>query len=235
MPKLSKNPDALYDLAWSFYSVGQVALAESSLESALAAGPALSQAPEAKTFLSFLTAAKTDAQSPQTVADAERTLKTNENYVPALMVVALAAQQKANETEAERIYQRVLAVYPLFLPATKNLVRLYAQHPDQTAKAYAIASSAREARESFPDDPDLTRLYAVLGCRQGDFARVLPLLEEGVRTRNQDAELFYYLGKAQIGVKQLRQARQSFQNALALNSLEPKLAQDAQRTLKDLK
>jgi tetratricopeptide (TPR) repeat protein len=229
--KLAGDPEVFYDLAWSDYSLGRVAEAQAAMRKAAQAQPPFAQAAEAKRFLAMTAAAASPTQTPETLAEVQRVLSAEPDCIPAIMALAVAVDHQANYQEAARLYERVLARYPAFVPAAKNLARLYSEHLGDDRKAYSLAS---KALESFPDDAELARLCAILAYRQGDLARSLPLLQDCLRKRDNDAELLYYLGMTQCGLKQPKPGRQALERALALN-LQPKLAQDAKRTLQTLK
>jgi len=228
--KLADDPDVLYDLAWSDYSLGRVEEAQTAMQKAAQANPPLAHAADAKRFLAMLAAAG-PTQTPETLAEVQKVLKADPDCVPALMASAVAVDHQANYQEAARLYERVLARFPAFAPAAKNLARLYCDNLGDDRKAYSLAS---KARESFPDDPELARLCAILAYRQGNFSLSLQMLQDCLRKNDKDAELLYYLGMTQYRLKQPKPSRQTLERALALN-LQPKLAQDARHTLQALK
>ena len=201
------------------------------MQKAAQANPPLAHAADAKRFLAMIAAAAGPTQSPETLAEVQKVLNTDPDCVPALMALAVAADHQAKFQEAARLYERVLARFPAFAPAAKNLARLYCDNLDDDRKAYSLAS---KARESFPEDPELARLCAILAYRQGNLSLSLPMLQDCLRTRENDAELLYYLGMTQYRLKQPKASRQTLERALALG-LPPKLAQDAKNTLQGLK
>lgn len=227
-PKLPNRPDVKYDLAWSYYSIGRVDDAAATMQSAAPALTGGRQA-EAKQFLTLLAAAK--APTADAAAQAGQILRTNADYVPALMVSAALAEQQNKPTDARALYEKVLAKYPLFVPATRSLAFLYAQPPADEQKAYDYAMKARPV---YPDDTRLTRTLGILCYRRGDYARASQLLQQSSATPNKDGELLYYLGMAHYQLKQKTQSKTELQAALSLN-LESKLADDARKTLAELK
>jgi tetratricopeptide (TPR) repeat protein len=227
-PKLPNQPDVQYDLAWSYYSMGRVSDAERTMQST---APALTGArlEDAKQFLALVAAAKTP--TPAAAAQAGKILATNANYVPALMVSALQAEQQGKQDDARSLYEKALARYPSFSPAARNLSILYAQHPGDEQKAYDLGVKARVA---YPNDPELARTLGVLAYRRGEYARASQLLQESSQPLSQDGEALYYLGMAHYQLKQKAQSKAELQRALGLN-LESKLAEDARKTLAELK
>jgi tetratricopeptide (TPR) repeat protein len=227
-PKLSKRPDVQYDLAWAYYAVGRVSDAEKTMQGA-AAALTTTRLADAKQFLAMVSAAKTPTAAAAT--QAAQILSTNSNYVPAIMVSAVQADQQGNSDDAGKLYERVLARYPAFAPAARNLTIFYAQHPGDDQKAYEMGVKIRGI---YPDDIQLERALGVLAYRRGDFPRAAQLLKDGSQTLTSDGELFYYLGMAQYQLKQTPQAKASLQRALMLK-IQAKPADDARKILAELK
>jgi Tfp pilus assembly protein PilF len=147
------------------------------------------------------------------------------------MVKALLAEQKPDPADAEAAYAEVLKLYPDFTPAQKQLALLYVRQTDHNDQAYALALKARKA---LPADPDLAKVLGMVLCRQGDFARASYLLLESVHQRPRDAELLYYLGLTEYHLKQRKDAKMYFQQALDSN-LSGSQAADARQKLAELK
>ena len=224
-----QNPELLYDLAEAFYSVGRVADARVTMQNALQTGAAFARANDARRFLAMVDPACQPAPAAQ--SQAAEILKTMPDYVPALMVKALLAEQKPDPADAEAAYAEVLKLYPDFTPAQKQLALLYVRQTDHNDQAYALALKARKA---LPADPDLAKVLGMVLCRQGDFARAAYLLQESVRQRSRDAELLYYLGLTQYHLKNRKDSKIYFQQALDLN-LSGNQAVDARQKLVELK
>jgi tetratricopeptide (TPR) repeat protein len=227
--KLPKEPAVLYDLAWADYSLGRVTEAEAAMQTpALAA--TFPGAAEAKRFLAMVAASRNPTPPAQAIAELQKTLAADPAYVPALFLSALASEQLSNYKEAAGSYDRILARYPLFAPAARNLALLCAEHLGQDGKAYTLAT---QARESFPEDAPLAKALGILAYRQGDYPRSAQLLSESARKADSDAEALYYLGMAQFRLKQRAQSKETLQRALALN-MPANLATEARRVLAGL-
>jgi tetratricopeptide (TPR) repeat protein len=227
--KLPNDPEIRYDVAWSQYSLGRVDEAEKTMQSAV---PALngSRLSGAKQFLTLVTAAKTPAQA--TTVPVTQILSTNADYVPAVMLAAIQAEQQSKFDDAGKLYSKALAVYPAFAPAARNLAVLSSRHPQaDDQKAYDLALKSRAL---YSDDTELTRALGVLAYRRADYARAAQLLQDSSQTLNSDGELFYFLGKAHYQLKHMPQSKVALQRALALN-IEAKSADDARKVLQELK
>ena len=227
--KLSLRSDVLYDLAWSYYSMGAVQNAEASMQKAV---PSLSggMLEDAKRFLAMVAAART-GPSPQDAAEANQVLSTNTSYVPAIMVVANQQDHQSQYDDARKLYEKALAHFPAFAPAARNLAILDARHPDNDQNAFQLGM---KARATFPDDAKLAGALGILAYRCGDYTQSAQLLMQGAEGPPQDGELLYYLGKADYQLKQNQKSKDALQRALALN-IPPELADDARKLLTQLK
>ncbi len=57
----------------------------------------------------------------------QRILQNDPDYIPALMVAGLIAEQKSDAQGAQKIYERIVARCPDFTPAKKRLAALAAK------------------------------------------------------------------------------------------------------------
>jgi tetratricopeptide (TPR) repeat protein len=226
---LPDDASVLYDLAWSRYSLGRLPEAEAAMER-------LSQmdvpaTPDARQFLKLVTASRDSARALQSEEEARRLLARESNSVPALMVCATAEQAKGNRSSAIQLLERILARYPSFVPAMTNLAQLHSQDQHALRRAFELASKAREA---LPEDPRVARLLGILACRKGDYPRAALLLAEAARRLPADAELAFYTGVAQHGLKHFTEAKAALQSALDLK-LSAELVPEARRLLSTIR
>jgi len=223
------NPQTLYDYAQAAYSIGKISDARAAMLNALQNGLASPQADNAGRFLDMVALA---ADPPQAVAAKSRIegfLESDSNNVPALMVVAVIDEQETNFVAEEHSYEKILARFPDFAPAQRELAVRYAEDPGNTDRAYALAI---KARQSFPNDAELGKALGIIVFWQGDYARAASLLQESASQRSTDAELFYYLGASQFRLKNHTESKGSLQRALSLN-LSGKMAANARQMLAD--
>jgi len=174
------------------------------------------------------------ARTPNAAATAQagQVLGTNADYVPAMMVLAIQAEQQGRADDALKLYDRALTHYPSFWPAARNLSILSARHSGgDDQRAYDIGTKARAV---YPDDIDLEQALGVLAYRRGDYAGAARLLSESSQTLNGDGEIFFYLGMAQYQLKHMQQSKVALQRALSL-PLETKSAEAAHKVLSELK
>jgi tetratricopeptide (TPR) repeat protein len=231
--KLPADPQLSYELAWAEYSLGRLPEAEAAMRAAVSSAGTL-PAPrldDAKRFVALVAAAKDSAPDMNAAVSAEKVLGVEPNYVPALIVSALAQQGRGNYKQAAELYDRVLAQYPLFAPATRNLAILCCDRLGQDQKAYDLGI---KARTSYPEDATLARSLGILMYRKADFSRAAQLLKQGIQARPTDGEALYFLGMAQYRLKSPTESKQSLRRALELN-LTLQQAAEAKRILAELK
>jgi len=227
--KLPNQPEVRYHLAWAYYSLGRVDDAQRTMQS-VASSLTGSQLNDAKQFLTFVAAAKDPAQAA--ALPAAQILKTNADYVPAMMVAAVQAEKQGKPDDAAQYYSKALAKYPSFAPAARSQAIISSKNPSGNLdqKTYDLAMKIRAGD---PKDNDLTRALGVLTYRRADYTRAVQLLQDSSQTLSKDGEVFYFLGMSQYQLKRPLPAKQALQQALALN-VSSKYADDAKKVLKEL-
>jgi tetratricopeptide (TPR) repeat protein len=227
-----QNPEVLYDFALASYSVGQVSDAASNAKSALQTGTGFSRADAATRFLDMIALAGDPALAAASSSRVQDVLKSQPDYVPALMVMGTIEDQKPDIHAAEQVYEKVLSLYPDFGPAKRRLAIQYAaDQPVDNQKALQLAMQAREA---YPADAEVAKALGIVVYRQGDYTRAVALLKESANRLTTDATLMYYLGMAQYRNNNLADSKLSLQRALELN-LKDELSSTAKQTLAGLK
>ncbi len=226
----SSNPQVLFDFAEASYAMGQVTDAEAAMRNALKTGSAFAGADEARRFLNMTALTTNPSQAGSAAAQVETILKSEPDYVPALMVMAGINEQN-NAGAAKQTYEKVLNRYPDFSPAQKRLTILCAETADNDPQAYEFATKARAA---FPDDAEVARAFGIILYLHGDYSQAERLLKESAAASNADPEILYYLGMAQYHLKKPADCKKNLQQALNLN-LPAQFAQQAKQVLIELK
>jgi tetratricopeptide (TPR) repeat protein len=227
-----QNPEVLFDFALASYSVGQVSDAVLNAKSALQAGTGFSRADAATRFLDMIALADDLGQVTASSSRVQDILKSQPDYVPALMAMGAIEDRRPDIHAAEQIYEKVLSLYPDFGPAKRRLAILYAT--DQPADNQKALQLAMQAREAYPADPEVAKALGIMMYRQGDYGRASGLLEESASSLTTDATLMYYLGMAQYRDNDQADCKLSLRRALELN-LNDELSSTARQTLAGLK
>lgn len=226
--RLSDQPEILADYARAAYSIGRVDEAEETfqrLRTEFASSPVSA---DAGRYLELIALAREpNAAGAALVA---RGLEAQPVFVPALVAQAALAQRKQDLPAARQAYEKVLTLYPEFVPAKRELTLLAAASEQDDPAAYARASQARDA---LPRDAELTRAVGILACRRGDYSRAATLLRESQARLGENALGLYYLGVAQARLKDAA-ARNTLRRAVELG-LPPPQAAEAGKLLTDLK
>jgi tetratricopeptide (TPR) repeat protein len=168
---------------------------------------------------------------PQSALEQARAvLDWDPENVPATMVTGRAMETLQQADEAKQAYQRVLDVYPNFLPALKRLVILTAEQLGDDETAWELGQTARE---SLRDDAELNRVLGFVAYRRAAYSDAARLLRDARRAYPDDADLLYHLGLAQLETGQTDQGRQVLARAIAI-APQHALAGQAQRRLQQL-
>jgi tetratricopeptide (TPR) repeat protein len=224
------DPSILHDLAWAAYSLGKVSEARDMMQKALTTGPDSLQAADARKFLALTALDKNPKEPLAAESEVQKELKSNPEYVPALMAQAAIQLQRNDAKTATGIYLQVLRQYPDFAPAQKRLAAIYADNPDELGKAYDLAM---KARKTLSDDPELARTLAELNFKRKEFAYAIQLFEQSAASQPLPPKDLYYLGMAQLQIKQDPKGRETLERALAAGLQDP-LAQEARQRLAEL-
>jgi tetratricopeptide (TPR) repeat protein len=228
--KLPGNAEVLSDFAWANYSLGRVPEANQLMTRALQATPRLEQTNAAQWFVLMTALASNPAGQARAEAQVKELLKYDPTNAPALMVLASLQAQRGEFKVAAATDEQVLARFPKFAPAQKQLAELYANHLNDDAKAWELGVKAREA---LPGDAELAKTLGTLAYRKRDYSYAVRLLQESVQKASNDAEGYFYLGMAQVQLKDKARAREALDKALTLN-LAPAQATEARQALKGL-
>ncbi len=231
VPQLSNQPAVRCDLALAYYAVGRVPEADAAMKEAAQAGDSLPNPDPAKQFLAFRAALNDPAGAALSSAQIQAVLDKDPHYLPALALSGLLSERQGDYAQAAKTYEQILAAYPQFTPAMRQLAFIYGRPGGDDAKAYELGEKAGAA---FPDDLDLARMMGVLAYRKGDYQRSVRLLRRSTQKFDNDGELSYYLGMDYFQLKQPAESKKSLQRALALN-VPPPLDGEAKRVLGQLK
>jgi Flp pilus assembly protein TadD len=226
----ANDPAILHDLAWAAYGLGKVNEARDAMQKVLTNNPDPAHAADAKKFLALTALVGNPKESMAAETEVQKELKSDPEYVPALMAQAGLDAQRGQVKPATEMYSGVLRRFPDFAPAQKRLAALYAQEPSTVAAAYDLAS---KARKTLPDDPELSELLGRLSYEKKEYPRAIQLLQESARQRPLDADSLFYLGMSQLQARQKTEARGALNQALVAGLQEP-LATEAKRVLTDL-
>jgi tetratricopeptide (TPR) repeat protein len=224
------DPALLHDLAWAAYSVGRVPEARDAMQKVLTSNPDPTQAADAKKFVTFTALDGNSKELTAAESDVQKELKSNPEYVPALMAQAALDTQHGQIKPATEMYGDILRRLPEFAPAQKRLASLYTQDPSTVGAAYDVAA---KARKTLPDDPELAELLGRLSYEKKEYPRAIQLLQESARKKSLGADSLFYLGMSQLQARQRTEARGALNQALTDGLQEP-FATEAKRALADL-
>jgi tetratricopeptide (TPR) repeat protein len=223
-------PQTQFIYAEATYSMGKIPEAQQLLASLPKTGLTPAQSAEAQRLASLAALVYTPAQAISSSGSISDILKSEPNYVPALMVMGVIDEQKGDASGATGQYEKVLANFPDFIPAERQLAILYARDTNKLAQAYAFGT---KCREYYPNDAGLAKAMGLILYQQGDFSRAASQLRDVAQTAP-DAETFFYLGSAQYQLKNRIESKANLQHALDLKLTDAE-ADAARKMLAQLK
>ena len=214
------DPSILHDLAWAAYSLGKVNEARDAMQKVLTNNPDSSQAADAKKFLALTALDENPKELTAAESEVQKELKSNPEYVPALMAQAALRCSSAVKAKpaTETIHRHSASVARISHLHRNASPRLYAQDPSTIAAAYDLAT---KARKTLPDDPELSELLGRLSYEKKEYPRAIQLLQESARKRPLDADSLFYLGMSQLQARQKTEARGALNQALLAGLQEP--------------
>lgn len=224
------DPSILHNLAWAAYGLGKANEAQDAMQKVLTNNADSSQAADAKKFLALTRLSENPKELTGSEAELQKELKSDPEYLPALMAQAALDKQRGQIKPATEIYNGILRRWPDFAPAQKGLAALYARDPSATATAYDLAAKARQA---LPDDAELAELLGQLSYEKKEYQRAIQLLQESARAKSLDANSLFYLGMSEFQIRQKTEAQGVLNQALLAGLQEP-LASEARRALADI-
>jgi tetratricopeptide (TPR) repeat protein len=226
--KLPDSPEIQFHAGMAHYMMGEEGPARLALQKAVDATADFPEKDEARQRLALL-AIDVGTGNAGVRTELENYLRKWPNDPVATVRLAEIQQRDGAVDQAVKTYEKVVADNPLNAPATRQLALLYGQLSTDSAKAYELATKARQA---YPDDPVIAKTLGILNYRRGFYPQAVELLKQATAKRKDDPELLYYLGEVHHQLKQWGECKGVLERALTLN-LSPGLADDAKRALAD--
>lgn len=202
---LDEDASVSFDYGRAAYSLGRVAEARTAMTRVAAVESPMAE--EAKNFL-LLTDDAALAESG-IAAVVEKALAKDPKNVAALML--RGAQDEAAGKSPETTYLEILKIHPRFDPARVRLAALYLNDPAKLDQALELA---RDARARMPEDPEVTRIFALINYRKGEFKYAAQVFAELAIQRPLVADELFLHGMALINSDQAPKARPILEEAL---------------------
>jgi tetratricopeptide (TPR) repeat protein len=224
--KMADQPEIQFHLGMANYMLGEEGPARVALQKAADASVDFKGKNEARERLALL-GIQVGAANASARTELESYLRKWPNDPAALTRLAEVQQQEGAVDQAVKTYEKVVADYPLYAPATRQLALLYGELSTDSPKAYELVTKARQA---FPDDAVIAKTLGILNYRRGFYIQSVELLKQAAAKRKDDPEVLYYLGEVYRQLKQYTECKGELERALTLN-LSPRLADDAKGAL----
>jgi len=226
--QLPTNPVVQYDFAIAAFAMGRIDLATNTMI-AVATMNSSSLASRAKSFVELVSFALKPSASSFS-SEVQKSLAAEPESLVSLFASARWAESKQQAIEAQRIYEKILARSPGFIPAARQLALLLAEVPGNESRAYDLTL---KIRQDLPRDDEIAASLGKLACRRGDYRFSIQLLTEATRTRSRDGDALFYLGVAHLGLKQTADGKTALEKALAATP-DGKFTDEAKKLLSSL-
>jgi tetratricopeptide (TPR) repeat protein len=206
------EPEVQFHVGMAHYMRGEEEPARVALQRAVDLGAGLPGLDDARQVLAVLAMEKGSA-SAGARSELENYLQSRPDDPVALVRLAELQQRDGALDQAMKTYERVIAGYPQFGPAMRELTVLYSHLSTDVAKAIELAQRARQA---YPDDAEVTKSLGILNYRRDAHLRAAELLKEAASKRKDDPELLYYLGATSVQLKRLSDCKPALESALSM-------------------
>jgi tetratricopeptide (TPR) repeat protein len=226
--KLPDQPNLQFHAGMAHYMLGEEGPARIALQKAADASADFPGKDEARQRLALL-AINVGTANAAVRTELENYLRQRPNDPAALVRLAELQARDGAVDQAVKTYEKVVADYPLYAPAARQLAVLYGQRSTDDPKTYELVTKARQA---YPDDPDIAKILGILNYRRDYYPQSAELLTEAAAKRKDDPEVLYYLGETHRQLKQWNECKGALERSLTLN-LSPTLADKAKRALAD--
>lgn len=110
---------------------------------------------------------------------------------------------------ALQAFSRLVQAAPNWIEGWRGLAQVQAI----AGQLQAALQSRQRARALAPDDPELEREYAIALLRTGAAAEAAQCLERVLRGHPQEAQAWFWLGRARLALDELATAREAFEQA----------------------
>jgi predicted Zn-dependent protease len=219
--------DAQFALALPAIAIGQLDAAKAALEKVVAANGKLKA--RAATDLRLISAARSRSVK-DLPADLKAQIEADGSGLLGKFVGIRLVAADGRAADAIRGYQQLLADYPQFIPAMKQLSIELVRNPATVGEA---EKWARKARETLSSDAELSKVLGEAAFAKKDYRYAADILGTASTSLSDDGNLFLLLAQSHAELKQVAQARTSLNRALAL-PLSPQEKQTAETLSKSL-
>jgi putative PEP-CTERM system TPR-repeat lipoprotein len=134
--------------------------------------------------------------------------------VAAETMIGMILQVEGKPAEAQKQYEKVIALEPRAPVAANNLAWLYAEAGTNLDTALQLAQTAKAG---LPESPEVDDTLGWIYYKKDLVSQALPPLQAAVARNAQNPEYLYHLGMAQVKSGDVMGGRQSLEKAIQLN------------------
>lgn len=186
---------------------GDMAQAVASLKKALELDPGFVSAYQllATTYVSA-------EEIDKAINQLELLVASKPNDLGTLMLLGTIHEKAKNYEKARQVYEKLLAINGLFVPALNNLSYIYAERLGQVDKGHDLA---RKAKSLAPGNVYVMDTLGWILFKRKEYQEAMNLLQEGASMSPSDPVIQYHLGLARYMMGQAEPAKLAFQRSLA--------------------
>ena len=139
--------------------------------------------------------------------------RRNPKSVSAGTMVGMLLESQGHATEAEKEYEKVLAIDPHAGVAANNLAWLYVTGQSRLDEALQLAKTAQQA---MPDEPSINDTLGWIYVKKNMGSMAITPLQSSVQKSPAEPVYHYHLGMAYLDAGEFDKAKTSLSKALAL-------------------
>ncbi len=211
--QLADDAGAQYRFGQAQLAVGKLVDARKLLEKALKLDGRFAQADAARRTLRLLSVATGSSVLSADLEQARNALESDPDDLAALYAVAeILSRQRAGDSGVAE-FERLLAHYPDFVPAARDLAGLYLASGTKADRAYSLAT---RARRELPSDPKTALVLGKIVFGRGEQEYAARLLKQATQVISDDADAFYLLGFAHEALGHQAESQRALRRALEI-------------------
>ncbi|MBL7077196.1 MAG: tetratricopeptide repeat protein [Kiritimatiellae bacterium] len=209
---LADDAMAQYRFGQAQLAVGKMADARALLDKALKLDGRFAKAEVARRTLRMLGVAAGRSVLSADLQQARDVLAEDPSDLAALYAVA-AVLSRQGEATAVSGFEDLLARYPDFVPAARDLAALYLKRGEKADRAYTLAT---QARREMPVDPKTALVLGKVVFGRGENEYAARLLKQATREISDDSDAYYLLGFAYDALGKKSESQRALQRGIEL-------------------
>jgi tetratricopeptide (TPR) repeat protein len=224
-----RRAEAHYVYGWALFMTGQLEQAVSVMTGLQDAALTPNEKWAVAEFIPLARAYLQGGPWTEAIGGARRALEKEPRFIPALLVLAVAAEQQKQLDDAKAHLEKILANNPGCALAAKHLALIHFEKGDHETALQWCA----HALPLMPEDAPLLRLQSRLAFAQRDYQTAIRFLNRSLAKEPNDSDAWFELGLSQYHLNQRSECKLALNRGLKLQS-NSALAAEARKILEQL-